>query len=101
MFFLAFARDKQGHLALRMSTKEAHVAHLDKGDPAVRLLQSGPWLGSDGTQAGSLLVFAADSRSDVEAFMARDPYAQAGLFESVEIMPWLWNRGNPYRQDAR
>lgn len=100
MFFLAFTHDKKNHLDLRMATKAAHVAHLDRGDPALRVLQTGPWLGSDGKQSGSLLIFSAESQAAVEQFMARDPYAQAGLFESVEIRPWIWNRGNPYLQVA-
>ena len=30
----------------------------------------------------------ADNRAAAEAFVADDPYAKAGLFESVTIRPW-------------
>ena len=45
--------------------------------------------------AGSLFTLQADSRADVEAFNAADPYAQAGLFESVEILKWRQTIGEP------
>ncbi len=100
MYFLVFARDRPGQLALRMSVKTAHVAHLDGGDSMLRVLQSGPWTDASAKQAGSLLIVQADSQEAVEAFMARDPYMQAELFESVEIRPWVWRRGNPYLSES-
>jgi uncharacterized protein len=98
MYYLVYARDITGRLGLRRATKAAHVSHLDAGDPAVRVLQTGPWLDKDGEEAGSLLILAADEQNEVEAFMARDPYVQAGLFEAMDIRPWKWSRGNPERQ---
>ena len=37
---------------------------------------------------GSLLIMEAADHAEVEAWCAADPYAKAGLFESVEIRPW-------------
>ena len=37
---------------------------------------------------GSLLVVDFPSLADANAFAANDPYAKAGLFESVIIKPW-------------
>ena len=37
---------------------------------------------------GSLLIMEVDSMADAEAFAANDPYAKAGLFESVELIEW-------------
>jgi len=97
MFFLVFATDKPGALETRRENKKAHVAHLDAGSAGLKVLQTGPWLGDDGNEAGSMLIFEADDRGSVEAFMDADPYARAGLFETVQIRSWSWNRGNPYR----
>jgi len=36
---------------------------------------------------GSLLVYEGE-REGAEAWAAADPYAQAGLFQSVEIRAW-------------
>ena len=37
---------------------------------------------------GSVLIIEAADRAEAEAFAAGDPYAKAGLFESVTIKPF-------------
>ena len=37
---------------------------------------------------GSLLIIDFPDRVAAESCAAGDPYAKAGLFESVEIRPW-------------
>jgi uncharacterized protein YciI len=44
---------------------------------------------------GTLLVVEADDISTVSDFVADDPYAQAGVFQSIEIRPWAWTLGVP------
>ncbi|WP_061160311.1 YciI family protein [Caballeronia temeraria] len=96
MYFLVYAADRPAAGALRAQTKSRHSAHLDAGSADVSVIQSGPWLDSNGAELGSLLIVeAADSRA-VDAFVEADPYVQAGLFERIEIHPWLWRRGNPF-----
>ncbi len=34
---------------------------------------------------GSAFVFDTDDRAELDAFLANDPYAKAGLFESVTV----------------
>ena len=45
---------------------------------------------SDGKPNGSLVVIEAADAAAANALAAKDPYAMAGLFESVEIRPWNW-----------
>jgi uncharacterized protein YciI len=87
MLFALICHDKPDHLAVRMENRPAHLDHLKSlGE---RLHAAGPLLGDDGeTPVGSLVVIEADSQADAETFAAADPYAQAGLFESVTIKPW-------------
>ena len=48
---------------------------------------------------GSLLIVEAEDITAVEAFVADDPYCQAGLFETVVIRPpWFYGPGQPPRQ---
>ena len=47
-----------------------------------------------GEMAGSILVFEAESRDQVQAFADHDPYAIAGLFERSEIMAWKVSLGS-------
>ncbi len=44
---------------------------------------------------GSLVVIEASNRDEILAISQEDPYARAGLFESVEIRPWNWAIKNP------
>lgn len=56
---------------------------------------AGPFLDSAGNPNGSLVIIEAKDKADAEAIAARDPYAIAGLFASVEICPWKWLIKNP------
>ncbi len=87
MRFAIICLDKPEHGALRQENRPAHLAHLNAHTDAVVLV--GPLLADDGeTPLGSLLIMEFADRAGAEAFAAGDPYAQAGLFESVTIRPW-------------
>ena len=87
MLFIAYCTDKADHLHLRQETRPVHLAFLaGKGDD---LKLAGPTL-DDGGEApnGSLLIFEASDLETAESWVAKDPYAAAGLFESVVVKPW-------------
>ena len=65
--------------------------HLSPGS----LKAAGPFLDDDGNMTGSLVVIEASNRDEILAISQEDPYARAGLFESVEIRPWNWAIKNP------
>ncbi|WP_339947728.1 YciI family protein [uncultured Albimonas sp.] len=79
---IVICRDKPGALDLRLATREAHLAYIAETGAAAF---GGPMLGDDGKPCGSILMLRTDDRAEAEAWAAADPYAQAGLFESVEI----------------
>lgn len=85
MLHALICTDKPDHLQVRMDNREAHLAHL-RGDPHV--VQAGPFVDATGSMSGSLVVFDTDDRTHVEAFVAGDPYAKAGLFDTVRIEAW-------------
>lgn len=86
MLFAITCTDKPGALELRMATRPAHLEHLKANETSLVLV--GPLLDAEGKPAGSLLVVEADDRAAAEAFASADPYAKAGLFESVVIRPF-------------
>lgn len=86
MLFAIACTDKPASLELRMATRPAHLEHLKA--QAGRILLGGPVLDPAGNPCGSMLVVEAADRADAEAFAAADPYAKAGLFESVVIRPF-------------
>jgi uncharacterized protein YciI len=87
MPFAIFALDRPDSGSLRADNRPAHLEHLDRY--AAKLLAGGAVLADDAaTPVGSLIVFDSEDRTEVEAFIAADPFSKAGLFESVSIYPW-------------
>ncbi|MEM8790464.1 MAG: YciI family protein [Pseudomonadota bacterium] len=86
MLYAIICIDKPGALQTRLDNREAHLAHIDASNGAI--VQAGPFLDHQDKMCGSLLIMEADDASVAEAWAANDPYAKAGLFESVEIRPW-------------
>jgi uncharacterized protein YciI len=85
MNFALICRDRPGALEVRLANRAAHLAYAEASGAVVI---GGPMLAEDGAMIGSLVVIDAPDRAAAEAFAAADPYAKAGLFESVEIVGW-------------
>lgn len=84
--FIFRAWDKEGALDIRMSNRDAHVAWLKSlGD---KLKLAGPSLDDAGQMNGSMLVLDYDNQAELEAELANDPYAKAGLFVKTQISPF-------------
>jgi len=90
MYFAAICRDKPGALQLRLDTRPAHVEHLNDLNARGVLKIAGPLLGDEGKPVGSLLILECDDLDEAKSVAGADPYARAGLFDSVEIKPWNW-----------
>ena len=90
MIFALICKDRPGKLELRLATRPAHLDYLTALNAAGKLKFAGPLLDDEGKPVGSLVAVEAGDRAGAEAIAAGDPYARAGLFESVEIHPWNW-----------
>jgi uncharacterized protein len=85
--FLVLCTDKPGARDLRAATRPAHLAYLEGRTAHVKL--GGPWLDeADGGPLGSMLVLEAADLAEAKAFVAADPYSEAGLFADVRVTPW-------------
>lgn len=93
MLFALICTDNPGSLELRMKMRPDHLAFLESLGAAVK--GAGPFTDDAGSPTGSLVLVEAENRGAAEALAARDPYAMAGLFSSVEIRPWKWLIKNP------
>lgn len=91
--FVLHCVDKPDSLALRMATREAHLAYVRGLGPVIKF--GGPMLNEAGEMAGSLIVVEADDLDAARAVSANDPYAKAGLFERVEIHGFRAVLGTP------
>jgi uncharacterized protein YciI len=96
MYFAVVAVDRPGTRQLRLDTRPAHREYLHGQHAGIKVRLAGPMLAPDGeTMVGTLLVLEATDLATAEAFVANDPYRQAGLFADVAVRPWNWVTGNP------
>ncbi|MFQ5776295.1 MAG: YciI family protein [Kiloniellaceae bacterium] len=80
-------RDKPGHGHVRAEVRAEHIAYLDANKD--KLLAAGALIDDDGGGGhGGILIVDVDDRAAAEAFIAGDPFAKAGLFESVTVTRW-------------
>lgn len=82
--FAVMCTDKENHLETRKANRDAHLAYLKETGVA----QAGPFLDADGNMCGSLLVLDVADLAAAQDWAANDPYAKAGLFQSVSIQHW-------------
>lgn len=87
MPFIINADDGPGTAELRQTVRPQHLAFL--ADWEARLIAAGAKLSDDGLSAhGSFYILDTDERAEAEAFIAADPYSQAGVFGSIRIERW-------------
>ena len=94
MLFVATCTDKPDSMVLRLSTRPAHLAYLNGLGAKVKA--GGALLSSDRQGVlGSMLILEGESEAEIAKILADDPYAQAGLFASVDVKPWRQAVGVP------
>lgn len=93
MLFAIICTDKPDHLQVRMDNRPAHVEYLKS--LGADLKGAGPFLDADEKPNGSLVIINVADMAAAKAFADDDPYAKAGLFQTVEVRPWSWLLNNP------
>lgn len=87
MLFAISCLDHPNSLDLRLANRPAHLDYLNSF--LAQIVIAGPLLDDAGEKpVGSLLVLDFPDKASAEAFAAGDPYAKAGLFQSVSIRPY-------------
>ena len=77
---IKFTDDEERRLEVRPTHREYLKTLLDAG----KLFESGPFV----DDSGALLIYDAADVAEVQELMANDPYAPAGIVESVSINEW-------------
>lgn len=94
MYYLILAKDVQDSLPLRKSARTDHLARLDALRDEGRLLTAGPMPAVDSEDpaeagfTGSVIIAEFDSLDDARAWAEADPYRDAGVYDSVEVVPY-------------
>jgi len=87
MIYVITCVDKTDRPEIRKENRADHLAYL-RG-LGKRLFAAGPTLSDDGARVtGTVILVDVADRQAAEDFAAADPYARAGLFESVTIKRW-------------
>ena len=85
MLYVIIGHDGPNAKELRPQLRPSHLEHLGEFDRQGRVILAGPL--TDGH--GSLIVLEADTLAEVQEIAQRDPYVRGGVFESVDIHPFL------------
>jgi uncharacterized protein YciI len=94
MWYAISAEDTPGTLDLRMEVRPRHLARLEQLKTEGRLLLAGPHPAIDSENpgpagfTGSLIIAEFNSQADAEAWAAKDPYREAGVYARVTIKPF-------------
>jgi len=94
MWYIVLARDNPGTSAQRLAARPAHLARLQELLGQGRLKLAGPMPTVDSEDpgeagfSGSLLVVEFPSMADARRWADADPYIAAGVYRSVEILPF-------------
>jgi hypothetical protein len=93
--YVIHAIDKPDHLQTRLDNYPAHRAYLAVAESlGVHIAASGPLVAEDGsTMIGSLLIVEAENEKAARSFNAGDPFAIAGLWQTVDIKRFDLKRG--------
>ncbi len=85
MLIALIAKDKPGALQTRMDNRAAHLAYIEETGVVA---QAGPLLTEAGDMCGSLVILDVEDLAAAQSWADNDPYARAGLFQSVELTAW-------------
>lgn len=91
--FVIQSLDHDNVLDKRMSARPEHLARLQALDAAGKLIVAGPMpIDADDTSKGflgSTIIVDFDSREALDAWLADEPYAKAGVYKSVDVKPFI------------
>jgi len=91
MVYVFILHDRPDAGDLRQRLRPAHKAYL--AQVVERIAFAGPLMADDGqTMQGSLLAIAFESGTAAQAWLAQEPFTQAGLYASTRVQPFvnLW-----------
>lgn len=94
--FAITAWDAEHTHELRAKHRDEHRERLRASTGApVKVLTAGPLLNHADEPIGSLIIVEADSHTDVERFVAADPFVINRIYARTEIFGFKWTLGAP------
>jgi uncharacterized protein YciI len=89
MQYLVIGRDgtDEGAEQRRMAVRSAHIALGDELVASGRMLYGVTLLDAAGQMTGSALVVDFPSRSELDRWLAREPYMTGAVWREIDIQP--------------
>lgn len=78
-------KDKNGALQTRIENRDAHLAYIAETGVVE---MAGPFLDAGGQMCGSLVILEVPDMAAAQNWADNDPYAKAGLFDTVTLQTW-------------
>jgi hypothetical protein len=94
MLYAIYGEDVPDSLALRVSSRPAHLARLTELQADGRLILAGPFPAIDSPDpgpagfTGSLIVAEFPSLREAQIWAEADPYVTAGVYARVSVKPF-------------
>jgi hypothetical protein len=87
MPYLITTLDKPGHEAVRDRLRAEHLAYMEAN--VDKVIAGGGFFNDASTSVlGGMILLDVATRTEAEAFLDKDPFMHADLFERVEIRRW-------------
>lgn len=83
MHFLVKAYDGEGMLEKRLMVRPRHLEGMAR--LGAHVICAGGLLDTSGKMKGSLLVLDFADRSELDAYLTAEPYAQEHVWEKIEV----------------
>jgi uncharacterized protein YciI len=84
----AYDGDDAGALDRRMKVRPAHMQSARLMKEKGEIVVGGAILDDGGRMIGSLLVVEFPSRSDLDAWLAAEPYVTGDVWRRIEVQPF-------------
>jgi len=85
---LGFDGTDAGAPARRMAARDRHLALITPMAEDGRLALGIPLLSDAGRIAGSLMLLAPDDRATIDAYLAAEPFAEPGVWQTHRVHPF-------------
>lgn len=86
--YIVICRDAPDGAEKRSGATAAHLRHIEECIDGFNV--AGPMFDEAGTRAiGSVLVLRTQSAQEARALIERDPYFKAGVWDSIEVLPFF------------
>lgn len=95
MWYVIHASDRENSLEARMAARPAHIERVQQLIGQGRLLVAGPMPAIDSPDpgpagfSGSTIIAEFGSLEEANQWAATDPYVKAGVYDRVDVRPFI------------